>query len=168
MQSLDNSLRLFRKNGRFTTAPDQGRPTPTYIPIANEAAKVAAETMGGDPGSTFNEALFDVPLTAHILGGAPVGATAAEGVIDPYHRVFGYEGLHVVDGAAIGANLGVNPSLSITAMAERAMALWPNKGDIDSRPELGRPYERIEPVLPGAPIVPGSAVGAIRWAEPAT
>ncbi len=168
MQSLDNSLRLFRKNGRFTTTPDQGRPTPTYIPIANEAAKVAAETMGGDPGSTFNEALFDIPLTAHILGGAPVGATVAEGVIDPYHRVFGYEGLHVVDGAAIGANLGVNPSLSITAMAERAMALWPNKGEIDSRPELGRPYERIEPVLPDAPIVPGSAAGAIRWVEAAT
>jgi cholesterol oxidase len=163
MQSLDNSLRLLRRRGRFTTETDQGNPNPTYIPVANEAARVAAEAMGGEPGSSLNEAVFDVPLTAHILGGAAVGATPAGGVVDPYHRVFGYEGLHVIDGAAIGANLGVNPSLSITAMAERAMAYWPNTGDTDSRPAVGEPYERIEPVLPNTAIVPASANGAIRW-----
>jgi cholesterol oxidase len=89
-------------------------------------------------------------------------------VVDPYHRVFGYEGLHVIDGAAIGANLGVNPSLSITAMAERAVAFWPNRGDADVRPEIGSRYERIEPVLPNAPIVPASAAGVIEWAQTAT
>lgn len=165
MQSLDNSLRIFRRGGRFTTEPDQGKPSPTYIPVANEAARVAAEAIGGIPGSTINEALLDTPITAHALGGAPIGATAAEGVIDPYHRVFGYEGLHVVDGAAVGANLGVNPSLSITAMAERAMAFWPNRGDVDRRPELGTEYQVIEPVLPRNPIVPADAIGAIGWAD---
>ena len=168
MQSLDNSLRIFRKNGRFTTETDQGKPNPTYIPIANETARVAATAMGGDPGSSLNEALLDVPLTAHILGGAPVGATASEGVVDPFHRVFGYEGLHVVDGSAIGANLGVNPSLSITAMAERAMSSWPNKGETDLRATPGTPYERVAPIFPRDPIVPESAGGAIRWAESAT
>lgn len=163
MQSLDNSLRLLRRNGRFTTAPDQGNPNPTYIPIANEAARAAAAAIGGDPGSSINEALLDVPLTAHILGGAPVGATAAEGVVDPYHRVYGYPGLHVIDGAAIGANLGVNPSLSITAMAERAVALWPNRGEEDRRPDLGAGYVRIDPIQPNAPIVPASASGSIGW-----
>lgn len=168
MQSLDNSLRLFRKGGRFTTAPATGKPVPTYLPIANEAARVAAAAMDGDPGSSLNEALLDIPLTAHILGGAPVGATPAEGVVDPYHRVFGYEGLHVIDGAAIGANLGVNPSLSITAMAERATSFWPNRGDRDPRPPVGSAYERLDPILPSSPIVPDSAGGAIRWGVSAT
>ena len=104
-----------------------------------------------------------MPLTAHILGGAPIGATDAEGVVDPYHRVFGYPGLHVIDGAAVGANLGVNPSLSITAMAERAVALWPNRGEEDRRPDLGAGYSRIDPVPPNAPIVPASAGGSIGW-----
>jgi len=168
MQSLDNSLRLFRKNGRFSTAAATGKPVPTYLPIANEAVRAAAAAMGGDPGSSLNEALLDIPLTAHILGGAPVGATSAEGVVDPYHRVFGYEGLHVIDGAAIGANLGVNPSLSITAMAERATSFWPNRGDDDLRPPVGSTYERLDPVLPNSPIVPDSAGGAIRWGASAT
>ncbi|MFW2340285.1 MAG: GMC family oxidoreductase N-terminal domain-containing protein [Acidimicrobiia bacterium] len=163
MQSLDNSLRIFRKNGRFTTAPDQGRPTPTYIPVANEAARVAAEVMGGEPGSSINEALLDIPLTAHILGGAPIGETSERGAVDAYHRVFGYPGLHVIDGAAVGANLGVNPSLTITALAERAIANWPNRGDADARPELGESYERLDPVMPVTPIVPSSAIGAIGW-----
>jgi len=83
-------------------------------------------------------------------------------VIDPYHRVYGHEGLHVVDGAAVTANLGVNPSLTITAQAERAMALWPNKGDSDSRPPLGEAYVRLAPVAPVSPVVPESAPGALR------
>ncbi len=90
--------------------------------------------MGGFGGSTINEVLFDTPTTAHILGGAPIGPDAEHGVIDGYHRVFGHRGLHVIDGAAIGANLGVNPSLTITAMAERAVSMWPDKGHPDARP----------------------------------
>jgi cholesterol oxidase len=83
-------------------------------------------------------------------------------VIDPYHRVYGYEGLHVVDGSAVSANLGVNPSLTITAQAERAMALWPNKGEPDPRPALGSPYARLTPVAPVRPVVPPSAPAALR------
>ncbi len=76
------------------------------------------------------------------------------GVIDAYHRVFGEPGLHVVDGSALGANLGVNPSLTITALAERAMAFWPNHGDPDIRPPLGGRYRRVQPVPARAPVAP--------------
>ena len=76
--------------------------------------------------------------------------------------MFGYPGLHIVDGSAISANLGVNPSLTITAQAERAMAFWPNKGEADTRPALGASYERIEPVRPASPAVPDDAPGALR------
>jgi cholesterol oxidase len=83
-------------------------------------------------------------------------------VIDPYHRLFGHPGIHVVDGSAVSANLGVNPSLTITAQAERAMALWPNKGEPDPRPAQGTGYRRIAAVPPVAPAVPEEAFGALR------
>lgn len=169
MQSYDNSIEVFRKRGLFGTRlssrPGHGQPNPTYLPIANEAARIAAEAVGGDPMSAINEVLLDRPTTAHILGGAAVGATHADGVVDAYHRVFGEPGLHVVDGAAVGANLGVNPSLSITAMAERAMAMWPNRGDDDMRPPLGARYEPVAPVPPYAPSVPASVLGIDPWAS---
>jgi cholesterol oxidase len=101
-------------------------------------------------------------MTAHFMGGAVIGDSPDAGVIDPYHRVYGHAGLHVVDGAAISANLGVNPSLTISAQAERAISLWPNKGELDPRPELGQPYRRITPVPPKAPIVPDEAPAAYR------
>ncbi len=144
MQSRDNSIRLVRTRGflrtRLTTEPGHGEPNPTYIPAANLAARFAAEEMDGIAMGAVNEALFDTPTTAHILGGAPIGATSDDGVIDAYHRVFGHQGLHVVDGSAIGANLGVNPSLTITAMSERAMSMWPAKGEPDQRPAIGSAY----------------------------
>ena len=84
-----------------------------------------------------------MPLTAHFIGGCAIGDSPETGVVDPYQRVYGHPGLHVADGAAISANLGVNPSLTITAQAERAMAFWPNKGEPDPRPELGAAYERV-------------------------
>ena len=83
-------------------------------------------------------------------------------MIDPYHRAYGHPGLHVVDGAAVSANLGVNPSLTITAQAERAMSLWPNAGEPDPRPPLGQPYQRLTPVAPRQPVVPAGAVGELR------
>ncbi len=162
MQSYDNSLQLFRKRGilgtRLVSRQGHGEPNPTYIPIANEAAKIAADVMNGEPISMINEVLLNRPTTAHILGGAPIGADSESGVIDPYHRVFGHPTLHVVDGAVIGANLGVNPSLSITAMAERAMAMWPNKGEPDPRPAPESVYEPVPPISPDSPAVDPSVL----------
>ena len=149
MQSRDNSIRLFQRRGlfgrRLSSEQGHGAPNPTYIPEANEAARIAARTMGGAPMGSINEVLFDTPTTAHILGGAPIGADRRAGVIDQFHRVYGHDGLHVVDGAAIGANLGVNPSLTITAMAERAMDRWPTKGEVDARPPLSRAHSSVGP-----------------------
>jgi cholesterol oxidase len=147
MQTRDNSIRLLRKKGWFSSklssTQGDGEPNPTYIPIANEFARLAAEAIDGIGFSSVNEVLFDTPLTAHILGGATIGENADTGVIDAYHRVFGHPGLHIIDGAAVGANLGVNPSLTITAMAERACSMWPAAGDIDNRPALGEPYASL-------------------------
>ncbi|MCC7077954.1 MAG: GMC family oxidoreductase [Acidimicrobiia bacterium] len=152
MQSLDNSLRIVPKESqphgrgvgaRLTTEPGHGAENPRWIPAANEAARLTAEVIGGDAGSTVNEVLLDVPMTAHILGGACIGADPQSGVIDAYHRVFGHPGLHVADGSAVSANLGVNPSLTITAMTERAMSMWPAKGDDDLRPPLGSAYQPV-------------------------
>ena len=95
-------------------------------------------------------------MTAHFLGGCAIGDSPETGVIDPYHRMYGHPGLHVVDGSAISANLGVNPSLTITAQAERAMALWPNKGEPDPRPPLGAAYQRLAPVAAAPPAVPAA------------
>ena len=108
--------------------------------------------------------MFNIPLTAHFLGGAAIGDSPEHGVIDPYQRVYGYPTLAVMDGAAVSANLGVNPSLSITAQAERAAALWPNKGETDLRPAQGQPYRRLAPIAPNHPVVPAGAPGALRWA----
>jgi cholesterol oxidase len=83
-------------------------------------------------------------------------------VVDPYHRVYGHPGLHVVDGAAVSANLGVNPSLTITAQAERAMAFWPNRGEPDPRPPLGSAYQQLDYVGPDHPAVPAHAPAALR------
>ncbi|HZJ47623.1 MAG TPA: GMC family oxidoreductase [Acidimicrobiia bacterium] len=168
MQSYDNSLQLFRKRGVFGTRvvsrQGHGEPNPTYIPIANEAAKIAARAMNGDPMSSINEVLLNRPTTAHILGGAPVGSDPSSGVIDPYHRVFGHPTLHVVDGAAVGANLGVNPSLTITAMSERAMAMWPNKGEPDTRPSPDSAYRAVPSVRPHFPTVDPGVLGVDPWA----
>ena len=101
-------------------------------------------------------------MTAHFIGGCAIGDSAETGVIDPYQRMYGHPGLHVVDGSALSANLGVNPSLSITAQAERAMALWPNYGEDDQRPPLGAPYQRLDPIAPIKPVVPASAPAALQ------
>lgn len=167
MQSLDNSLvTKLRKRPFFgellTTSQGHGEPNPTWIPKGNEAARHAADVLGGDAMGSIFEATLNIPTTAHIIGGCPIGDSPETGVIDPYNRIFGHPGLHVTDGAAITANLGVNPSLSITALAERAMALWPNKGEADKRPDLGEDYERVDPIAPNDPIVPSDAPAGLR------
>ena len=96
------------------------------------------------------------------MGGCAIGDSPETGVVDPYQRLFGHEGLHVADGSTITANLGVNPSLTITAQAERAMSYWPNKGEEDVRPAVGEAYRKIEPIAPKNPVVPADAPAALR------
>ncbi len=166
MQTIDNSLRLVRRRGlfgrRLTTRPGHGEPNPTWIPAANRAARHAAERMDGEPMGSIFEATLNTPATAHFIGGCPLGEDPATSVVDPYHRVHGVEGLHICDGSTITANLGVNPSLTITAMTERAMALWPNHGEADPRPAPGTGYERLPAVAPARPVVPSTAPAALR------
>lgn len=166
MQSLDNSITTFTRRGlfgrrRYTSKQGHGEPNPTFIAAGQEANRRMAEHIGGVAGGTWGE-VFNIPLTAHFIGGAPIGTGPADGVIDPYHRVFGYPGLSIVDGTAITANLGVNPSLTITAQAERAFSLWPNKGEPDPRPDQSETYRRLDPVAPKNPAVPPGAPAALK------
>jgi cholesterol oxidase len=167
MQTIDNSITTFTKkvpgtNIRYMTSRQgHGEPNPTWIPVANRAARKMAELVGGTAGGNIGEP-FNRPLTAHFIGGCTIGDSPDTGVIDPYQRVYGHDGLHIADGSAISANLGVNPSLTITAQAERAMSFWPNKGEEDPRPPLGSAYEAVPPVEPRDPAVPGGAPGALR------
>jgi cholesterol oxidase len=134
MQTLDGAMALKVKwrlpTGAVVlrTEQDLAHPNPDGIPVAYEAARWAARRIGGTPQALVPEAVLSIPTTAHILGGAVIGSSAQEGVIDSRHRIFGYENLMVCDGAAIPANVGVNPSLTIAAMAERAIAMVPRGG----------------------------------------
>lgn len=135
MQNADSAFRLVRErrwlwpfSKVLTSRRDPGQPAiPAYLPVANEAARHIAATTGAFPSSSINEVVLNVPTTAHILGGASMGTSPADGVIDARNRVFGYDNLYVVDGSMIPSNLGVNPSLTITAMAEHAMSHIPLK-----------------------------------------
>jgi cholesterol oxidase len=163
MQARDNSITVRPSaTGRgLRAARGHGEPNPTWIPEAHRVVRMLAEDMGGIAGGTWLD-LFNIPTTAHFIGGCVIGSSPDEGVIDPYHRVYGHPGLHIVDGSAVSANLGVNPSLTITAQAERAMAFWPNRGEEDPRPALGSPYERIAVVPSENPAVPADAYAALR------
>ncbi|MBA3798559.1 MAG: GMC family oxidoreductase [Geodermatophilaceae bacterium] len=165
MQTLDNSITTFTKRGMFgrrlSSRQGHGAPNPSWIPAGHDVARRVAERIGGVAGGAWND-VANIPMTAHFIGGAAIGDSADTGVIDPYHRVHGYPGLSIVDGSAISANLGVNPSLTITAQAERAMAMWPNNGEPDPRPAPGAPYEPVVAVPPSKPAVPPSAPAALR------
>ncbi|WP_293786824.1 GMC oxidoreductase [uncultured Aeromicrobium sp.] len=167
MQSLDNSITtLLRRRPwglRLTSRQGTGQPNPEWIPVAHQIARRMAEKVDGVAGGSVAD-LMGIPMTAHFIGGCVIGSDPESGVVDPYQRVFGYEGLHIADGSAISANLGVNPSLTITAQAERAMSFWPVKGDPDPRPPLGSAYRRLTPVAPRTPLVPPHAPAALRWA----
>ncbi|MDR6979064.1 cholesterol oxidase [Streptomyces sp. 3330] len=170
MQSVDNSVTTYLRRTRtgrrrLGSRPGEGAPNPTWIPAGHRAARAAADRIGGEACGTWAD-LFDIPTTGHLIGGCTVGDSARTGVVDPYHRLHGYPGLHVVDGSTISANLGVNPSLTITALAERATALWPNEGESDPRPAPGLPYRRVTPVPPRRPAVPATAPGALRLHPP--
>jgi cholesterol oxidase len=167
MQSEDNSVQLYRKHGifgpRMTSKHGHGPPSPRWLPVGHEAARIAAEIVGGDPAASINESFARVGITAHIIGGAVISDGPEAGAIDPYHRIWGHPRLHVVDGSSLCANLGSNPSLTITALAERAAALWPNKGEPDVRPAQGEPYRHLDPVVPHRPAVPENAPAALRY-----
>jgi cholesterol oxidase len=160
MQSRDNSLTTFWKRG-ITSRQGHGEKNPAWVPMGHTVAKEIAKDVDGTPGAVIGEP-FGIPLTAHFLGGAVIAEDANRGVVDGYLRAFGQPGLHIVDGSALSANPGVNPSLSIAALAEWAMAHWPNKGERDTRPALGEPFEVIDSVKPRNPAVPVSASGALK------
>ncbi len=169
MQTRDNSLRVSGRRGRsgrpgLTSRQGHGEPNPTWLPEGQRAMEALAarlqEATGryAVAGGSWSE-VFDVPLTAHFLGGVVIGASPQDGVVDPYQRVWGHPGISVLDGSAVSANLGVNPSLTITAQAERAMSLWPNRGEPERRPDQdsllrGRGYLRVQPVPARRPAVP--------------
>ena len=165
MQNVDSSVTVSGKRGLFgwhlTSTNDPQKPNATYIPAANEVVRRIADKHGGIAGGHIGD-LIDAPFTAHFVGGCVIGEDAEHGVIDPYHRVYNYPTLHIVDGSTITANLGVNPSLTITAQAERALSMWPNKDDADLRPAQGAKYQRIFPIAPNQPFVPAGAVGALK------
>jgi cholesterol oxidase len=133
MQTTDSAMRLIARRRllgrgiRLQTEQDPERPNPTHLPAAFDAAEWFAKRTGGIPQSGLTESLLNIPTTAHILGGAVIGADPEHGVVDSANRAFGYENLLVTDGSAVPANPGVNPSLTITALAERAMSHVPPK-----------------------------------------
>lgn len=168
MQTRDNSLTTFlRSFGPLTLMSSKqgaGEPNPSWIPEGNEATRILAKLMPNKAvaGGVWSE-VFNIPLTAHFLGGCVISKSPEEGVVDPYHRAWGYPTLFITDGSSMTANPGVNPSLSITANAERAASMWPNKGEADPRPaQQAGNYERINPVEPRSPLVPASAPAALR------
>jgi cholesterol oxidase len=130
MQALDNQIEMRWQRPWFwpfrKSLCSRGEKIPTYIPKANEFAQKFAELTGGFPMSMLPEILFDVPGTAHCIGGCVIAESSAHGVVDSRHRVFGYKNMYICDGSVVAANLGVNPSLTITALAERAMSFIPS------------------------------------------
>jgi cholesterol oxidase len=158
MQSHDNSITVSARRRLtggvgLTSKQGHGAPNPTWIPAGHKALRQMAVRLAertGVPalaGGSLGE-IVNMPLTAHYLGGAVISDDPSTGVVDPWHRVWGYPGLHIVDGSTVSANLGVNPSLTITAQAERAMSFWPNRGGSDPRPKQGSAYECLSPVPP--------------------
>ena len=165
MQARDNSLTTKLKRGlfgkRLVSTQGYGEPNPSWVPAGHKFARAISAEINGIPGAVATEA-FGIPLTAHFLGGATIGADATSGVVDGYLRVFGEPGLHIFDGSTLSANPGVNPSLSIVAQAEWACAHWPNLGEPDLRPALGAAFEVSPVTAPMVALVPEHAPAALR------
>jgi cholesterol oxidase len=160
MQTADTSIELYWHDGLLRSKPS-GTPPPVHSPVIEDFVDRLAEKLGSKEAALLTE-VINRNASAHFVGGIPIGDSSESGAVDPYLRAFGQPGLHVMDGSVVPTNLGVNPSLTITALVERALSLWPNKGDEDRRPPLGSGYQRIEPVMPHRPIVPAGAPGELR------
>jgi cholesterol oxidase len=166
MQARDNSLVTYAKRRllggvKLTSRQGHGEENPAWVPEGHRVAKQLATEIDGVAGAVIGEP-FGIPLTAHFLGGSVIAPDSSQGVVDGYLRAFGQPGLHIFDGSVLPANPGVNPSLSITAIAEWAAAHWPNKGEADSRPALDADFKVVEPVAPASPVVPAQAIGGLR------
>jgi cholesterol oxidase len=160
MQTTDTSIELYWHDGLLRSRPSQTPPS-VHIPVIEDFVDRVAKKLDSGEAAVATE-VINRNATAHFLGGIPIGDSSDSGAVDPYLRMFGQPGLHVMDGSVMPANPGLNPSLSITAIVERAMSLWPNKGDADTRPPLGSGYERVAPVMPYRPYVPAGAPGELR------
>jgi cholesterol oxidase len=160
-QTTDTSIELYWHDDLLRSRPSNGSAPLVHVPIIEDFVDRMAAKMNGHEASLPFE-VINRTASAHFTGGIPIGDSSESGAVDPYQRVFGQPGLHVMDGGVMPANTGVNPSLTITALAERAMSLWPNKGDADARPPLGSGYERVDPVMPHRPVVPAGAPAELR------
>lgn len=133
MQTLENSMQLKLRRGIFgrkmTMINKSQQPVPTFIPTGQEALFRYAKKVNGIPMNALTEVTLGLASTAHILGGCPMGKTKAEGVVDDFFRVHGYRHFYILDGSIMPCNLGVNPSLTITALSEYAMAHVPKKAN---------------------------------------
>ena len=159
-QTTDTSIELYWHDGLLRSRPS-GAPPAVHIPVVEDFVDRVTKKMDSHQGAVLFE-VINRTASAHFVGGIPIGESSTSGAVDPYLRLFGQPGLHVMDGSVMPANPGVNPSLMITALAERAMSLWPNKGDADRRPPLGSGYERVDPIMPHRPVVPAGAPGELR------
>jgi cholesterol oxidase len=160
MQTTDTSIELYWHDGALRSRHGATPPS-VHIPVIEDFVDRVAKKMDSHEGALLFE-VINRNASAHFVGGIPIGDSRDSGAVDPYLRLFGAPGLHVMDGSVMPANPGVNPSLMITALVERAMALWPNRGEPDARPPLGSGYERVAPVMPHRPIVPAGAPAELR------
>lgn len=169
MQNVDSWIRVRPTRGIFgwhlTSKNSADHPNATWIPVANETARHIANTYKGIAAGHLGD-LINAPFTAHFVCGAIIGDSPENSVVDPYNRVWNYPRMHIVDGSTLTANLGVNPSLTITAQAERALSMWPNKNEKDMRPMQGAIYQRVAPIAPNSPVVPKGAPGELRLVPP--
>jgi cholesterol oxidase len=160
MQTTDTSIELYWHDGLLHSR-HSSTPPPVHIPVIEDFVDRVAKKLDSGEGALLFEAI-NRNASAHFVGGIPIGEDSESGAVDPYLRLFGQPGLHVMDGSVMPANPGVNPSLTITALTERAMSLWPNRGEADTRPPLGSGYERVDPVMPHRPVVPAGAPAELR------
>jgi cholesterol oxidase len=136
MQTTDTSIELYWHDALLRSRPGPGTPPSVHIPIVEEFVDRLAKKLDSGEGALLTE-VINRNASAHFVGGIPIGDSSESGAVDPYQRAFGQPGLHVMDGSVMPANPGVNPSLMITALAERAMSLWPNKGSSGYQTSLG-------------------------------